>query len=126
MDFLKTLKLYWKIKFDNAYTFIFSPRLGTPASKMDDHITLMRKPKRLSKLNKLVKKFSRRSNNKFIGKIAQVLAIGNSKTNKNILSGYSFNWKLVNFTGKAKPGDFVSVLITSSSHFSLNDKQIIS
>ena len=93
---------------------------------MEDHITLMRKPKRLSKLNKLVKKFSRRSNNKFIGKIVQVLAIGNSKTNKNILSGYSFNWKLVNFTGKAKPGDFVSVLITSSSQFSLNDKQIIS
>ena len=58
-QFKKTLKLYRKIKFDNAYTFIYSPRPNTPASKILDKINLKTKQKHLMKLNKLTKKYSK-------------------------------------------------------------------
>lgn len=123
-DFRKTIKLYKKIKFDNAYTFIYSKRPNTQASKINDKINFKTKSKRLSKLNKLVKKYAKLNNNKYIGKVIQVLVDGASKTNKNVLTGYSFNWKVVNFIGKAIPGQIVNVKIISSSQFSLNGQQI--
>ena len=124
LDFCKTLWLYKKIKFDNAYTFIYSKRPNTPASKINDKISYKTKLKRLHKLNKLVKKYAKLNNNKYIGKIMQVLVDGVSKTNKKVLTGYSFNWKVVNFSGNATPGQIVNVKITSSSQFSLNGQQI--
>lgn len=123
-DFRKTLRLYRKIKFDNAYTFIYSRRLGTPASKIADKISDETKQKRLVKLNKLVKKYSKWNNNKYIGKTLTVLVDGLSKNNPKNLCGYAHNWKLVNFVGNAKPGQFVQVKIISSSAFSLNGMQI--
>lgn len=123
-DFKQTLKLYKKVKFDNAYTFIYSPRIGTPAASIPDKIDLKTKQKRLTKLNVLVRKYSKWNNNKYIGKTLEVLVDGKSKTDPNTLTGYSHNWKVVNFTGNANPGDFVKVKITGSSLFSLNGKQI--
>lgn len=123
-DFKQTLKLYKKVKFDNAYTFIYSPRVGTPAAKEIDKISMNTKQKRLDKLNKLVRKYSKWNNNKYIGKTLEVLVDGHSKTNKDALTGYSHNWKVVNFIGDAKPGQFVKVKITSSSLFSLNGKMV--
>jgi len=123
-EFEETLALYNRVKFDNAYTFIYSPRIGTPAAKMADAIEFETKQKRLDKLNELVRKYSKENNNKFIGKVVEVLVDGPSKNNKNNLCGYSRGWKLVNFTGTAKTGEIVKVEITSSSMFSLNGKQI--
>jgi tRNA-2-methylthio-N6-dimethylallyladenosine synthase len=57
---------------------------------------------------------------KYVDKTVEVLVEGYSKTDKNILFGYSRNWKVVNFSGTAKPGDIVHVKITSASRFSLN------
>lgn len=123
-DFAKTIKLYKKIKFDNAYTFIYSPRIGTPAASEPDNITFEIKQKRLDKLNMLVRKYSKWNNNKYIGRIVDVLVDGKSKTNPDNLTGYAHNWKLVNFTGKAQPGEFVKVKITGSSLFSLNGEKV--
>lgn len=123
-DFKQTIKLYKKVKFDNAYTFIYSPRIGTPGASIVDKIDLKTKQKRLTKLNELVRKYSKWNNNKYIGKIVDVLVDGKSKTDPSMLTGYSHNWKVVNFKGEAKPGDFVKVKVTSSSLFSLNGKQV--
>ena len=123
-DFKKTLKLYKKVKFDNAYTFIYSKRPNTPASKISDKISYKVKQKRLFKLNKLVKKYAKLNNEKYVGQVVQVLVDGFSKTNKKVLTGYSFNWKVVNFLGTASPGQIVNVKITNSSQFSLNGKQV--
>lgn len=119
-DFKQTIKLYKKVKFDNAYTFIYSPRVGTPAANINDKIDMKTKQKRLTKLNELVRKYSKWNNNKYIGKTLEVLVDGTSKNDPNTLTGYSHNWKVVNFKGNAKPGQFVKVKITSSSLFSLN------
>ena len=123
-QFQKTIDLYNYVKYDNAYTFIYSPREGTPAAKMNDCITLETKKQRLEKLNDLVKKYAKENNEKYIGKVLEVLVEGPSKTNSNILTGYSPQQKVVNFIGKSKPGDIVNVKIISASRFSLNGEEV--
>ncbi len=123
-DFQATLDLYNEIKFDNAYTFIFSPREGTPAAKMDDCNNLEVKKQRLQTLNELVKKYATENNKKYVDQIIDVLVEGKSKSNQAKLTGYSPQWKVVNFKGNAKPGEIIKVKISSASRFSLNGEQI--
>ena len=119
-DFNKTLDLYNKIKYDNAYTFIYSPREGTPASTIKDKIPMETKRRRLHELNELVKKYASENNNKYVGRTIDVLVEGPSKSNKNKLTGYSPEWKVVNFSGNANVGEIVKVKIKTASRFSLN------
>lgn len=119
-DFEKTLQLYNLVKYDNAYTFIYSKRENTPAAIIDDIIPVKTKKERLTKLNDLVKKYAAENSDKYVNQILEVLVEGPSKSNKEKLTGYSRQWKVVNFTGTAKPGEFVNVRITSASRFSLN------
>ena len=122
--FRHTIDLYNRIKYDNAYTFIYSKREGTPAAKIIDHITLTEKKKRLYELDELVRKYAKEANEKFVGKVLDVLVDGVSKNNAKRLTGYSPQWKVVNFTGNAKIGDIVKVKINEASRFSLSGKQV--
>lgn len=122
--FRHTIDLYNRIKYDNAYTFIYSKREGTPAAKIIDHITLTEKKKRLYELDELVRKYAKEANEKFVGKVLDVLVDGVSKNNAKRLTGYSPQWKVVNFTGDAKMGDIVKVKINEASRFSLSGKQV--
>ena len=122
--FRHTIDLYNRIKYDNAYTFIYSKREGTPAAKIIDHITLTEKKKRLYELDELVRKYAKEANEKFVGKVLDVLVDGVSKNNAKRLTGYSPQWKVVNFTGDAKIGDIVKVKINEASRFSLSGKQV--
>jgi tRNA-2-methylthio-N6-dimethylallyladenosine synthase len=83
-QFNETLKLYKLIKFDNAYTFIYSKREGTPAANIIDKTPLVIKQKRLAILNELVIKYAKINNNKFLNKTVEVLVEGKSKTNDKI------------------------------------------
>ena len=123
--FENTLKLYKTIQFDNAYTFIFSPREGTPAAKLENKLSEKEKNERLQKLNELVKKYSKLNNEKYLNKVVEVLVDGKSKTDKTILTGYSPQLKVVNFIGNAKVGAIVKVKINKVNRFSLIGKQII-
>lgn len=122
--FRHTIDLYNRIKYDNAYTFIYSKREGTPAAKIIDHITLTEKKKRLYELDELVRKYAKEANEKFVGKVLDVLVDGVSKNNAKRLTGYSPQWKVVNFIGDAKIGDIVKVKINEASRFSLSGKQV--
>lgn len=122
--FRHTIDLYNRIKYDNAYTFIYSKREGTPAAKIIDHVTLTEKKKRLYELDELVRKYAKEANEKFVGKVLDVLVDGVSKNNTKRLTGYSPQWKVVNFTGDAKIGDIVKVKINEASRFSLSGKQV--
>ncbi len=119
-QFLDTLELYNKVKFDNAYCFVYSPRQGTPAAVIPDSIDIETKKERLEQLNELVRKYAKENNEKLVGETLLVLVEGPSKTNDNVLTGYSEQWKVVNFEGNAKVGDIVKVKIDSASRFSLN------
>lgn len=123
-QFDRTMDLYSKVQFDNAFTFIYSKRDGTVAAQLPDSISLNEKKERLNELNELVKKCAKESNLKFVGSTLQVLVEGPSKKDETILSGYSPQWKVVNFKGEAKAGDIVNVKITSASRFTLNGEMI--
>lgn len=119
-QFNKTLDLYNRCKYDLAYTFVFSPREGTPAAKMEDNIDLQTKKERLYKLNDLVDKYSRESNQRQVGKTLKVLVDGPSVKNENILAGYSEENKLVHFEGgNDLIGKIVEVKIEEARNFNL-------
>jgi tRNA-2-methylthio-N6-dimethylallyladenosine synthase len=75
-------------------------------------------------LNELVRLYAKKNNEKWINKEVLVLVEGPSKTNSQILTGYSPEWKVVNFKGVAKIGEIVKVKINSASRFSLNGELV--
>ena len=119
-DFQKTLDIVNKVKYDLAYTFIFSPREGTPAAKMEDNTSMEEKKERLAKLNELINKYALLSNEKMMGKVYNVLILGESdKDNKYM--GYTDNMKLVNVAcDKEYVGKIVPVKITEVKTWSLD------
>ncbi|RGC45954.1 tRNA (N6-isopentenyl adenosine(37)-C2)-methylthiotransferase MiaB [Absiella sp. AM29-15] len=124
-QFQHTLDLVDECKFDNAFTFIYSPREGTPAARMEDNIPLEEKQERLQQLNERWNKYALEKNLAYIGKTVKVLVDGPSKKNKDIYSGYTDTNKLVNFVRKdAEPGDIVEVKITDAKTFSLDGEQL--
>ena len=123
--FLDTLKVVDHCKYDNAFTFIYSKREGTPAAKMEDIIDRKTKEERLQILNKKVAGYANESNQKFMNKIVEVLVDGPSKRNSEVYSGYTKENKLVNFTGEnIKIGELVNVKISEVKSFSLNGIKI--
>ena len=118
-DFEETLKVYNELKYDLAYTFIYSKREGTPASTMEDSISLEEKEERLQKLNEVVNNYAKEANLKYLNKVVPVLIEGPSDKN-NKLMGYTDTMKLVNI--EADPsyiGKIVDVLITDVKTWSM-------
>ena len=122
-DFNETLDVVNKCKFDSAFTFIFSPRIGTPAARMQDNISLEEKEQRLYKLNELINKYSKEANDKYLNKIVPVLIEGISEKDENMLVGYTDTMKLVNVEGsKEYIGKIVNVEILEVKTWSMNGK----
>ena len=120
-DFEETLDVVKTCKYDSAFTFIFSPREGTPAAKMKDDISLEEKEKRLYQLNDLVNKFAKEANIKYLDKVVPVLLEGVSNKDDNMLMGYTDTMKLVNVKApKDKIGEIVNVKITDVKTWSLD------
>ena len=122
-QFLDTLKMVEYCQYDNAFTFIYSPRAGTPAAKMEDNIELKVKEERLQRLNEVVNRYSLAQNQKYVGQKVKVLVEGYSKKGNEMLMGYTETQKLVNFSGNPKYiGEIVEVEITDAKTWSLNGK----
>ena len=118
-DFEATLNIYNELKYDLAYTFIYSKREGTPASNMEDKIPLEVKEERLQRLNEVVNKYALENNQKYLNKIVPVLIEGPSDKNDKLM-GYTDTMKLVNVAGdKSYIGQIVPVLITDVKTWSL-------
>ncbi|MDD7280528.1 MAG: tRNA (N6-isopentenyl adenosine(37)-C2)-methylthiotransferase MiaB [Erysipelotrichaceae bacterium] len=124
-QFQHTLDVVNYCRFDNAFTFIYSPRPGTPAAKMEDSIDMETKKKRLALLNKTWNEHALERNKAYVGRTVTVLVDGFSKKNDLVYSGYTETNKLVNFTGNnIKTGDFVQVYIDGAKTFSLDGHAI--
>lgn len=120
-QFEHTLDVVRYCKYDNAFTFIFSARPGTPASRMHDSIDMETKRKRLARLNKTWNDLALEKNKAYIGRTVTVLVDGPSKKDENVYSGYTDTQKLVNFKGEnLQAGDFVEVKILDAKTFSLD------
>ncbi|HYK74916.1 MAG TPA: tRNA (N6-isopentenyl adenosine(37)-C2)-methylthiotransferase MiaB [Pseudoneobacillus sp.] len=120
-QFEETMSLFREVGFEGAYTFIYSPREGTPAAKMEDNVPMEVKKERLQRLNNLVNETAAESMKKYKGQIVEVLVEGESKYNSDVLAGYTNKSKLVNFIGpKTAIGKIVKVKITDAKTWSLN------
>lgn len=125
-DFNETLEVVNLCKFDSAFTFIFSPRVGTPAAKMEDNVSLDEKNDRLQRLNTLINKFSKEANDKYLEKIVPVLIEGYSEKDDKKLMGYTDTMKLVNVIGdNSNIGKIVNVKIKEIKTWSM-DGEIVS
>ena len=123
-DFLETLEVVNLVKYDLAYTFIFSPREGTPASKMKDETSVEVKKERLNRLNELINKYALESNKKMLDKTVDVLITGES-LKKGKYMGYSDNMKLVNVKGdESCIGKIVPVKIMDAKTWSLDGEVV--
>ncbi|MFA5536652.1 MAG: tRNA (N6-isopentenyl adenosine(37)-C2)-methylthiotransferase MiaB [Bacillota bacterium] len=124
-DFEETLDLVTRAKFDSCFTFLYSPRQGTPAAKweqVDEEI----KKIRFNQLLKIQNEISLAKNNSMLGKTEQVLVEGISKTNDKRLSGRTEGNKVVNFDGDEKLiGQIVPVEITEALTWSLSGRLVV-
>ncbi|WP_018660208.1 tRNA (N6-isopentenyl adenosine(37)-C2)-methylthiotransferase MiaB [Heyndrickxia acidiproducens] len=124
-QFEETLSLYKEVGFETAYTFIYSPREGTPAAKMKDNIPMEVKKERLQRLNEVVNAYSKAAMEKYEGQTVEVLVEGESKHNPEVLAGYTRKNKLVNFKGpKSAIGKLVKVKITEAKTWSLDGEMV--
>lgn len=120
-EFQQTLDLVDYCRFDMAYSFMYSPREGTPAARMDHQISTEVKNARLQELNEHLNRWAKKNNQKYLHQIVKVLCEGRSKKNSQMYSGYSEENKLVNFSGPEGLEDqIVEVEITDVKSFSLD------
>ena len=124
-DFLETLSLAEECKYDNAFTFIFSKREGTPACLLKDEVSEEEKEERLQRLNKVVNKYFLENNKKLLERVVPVLVEGNSEK-KDMYYGYTDTNKLINFTAKreVEVGEIVSVKVTQAKTWSLDGELV--
>ena len=124
-EFRDTIALVDYCKFDGAFSFMYSPREGTPAARMDGQIDAAVKKERLHELNEHINHWAKENNQKYLHKTVKVLCEGRSKKNAAVYSGYSEENKLVNFTGQeGVENQIVEVEITEVRSFSLNGKAL--
>ncbi len=124
-DFNETLDLVKKAEFEGAYTFIYSPREGTPAATYENKLTEEEKKQRLLTLNEAINAGYAEGNKRFEGKVVKVLVDGVSDKNENILTGYTEHEKVVNFAGsKDLIGTIVDVKIEKAFSWHLRGKLV--
>ena len=120
-----TLKLVEEVKYDGAYTFIYSPREGTPAAKMKDNVPFDEKQQRLERLNEVVREKALKQNQRFLNQVVDVLVDGVSKKDETMMTGYTAHQKLINFKGRKEDvGQIVKVKVTEAKTWALKGEQI--
>ncbi len=119
-EFQETLSALEEIRFTNIFSFRYSPRPQTTASKLEDSVPFEDKKKRLIQVQTLQKKIQLEFNSSLIGKTMKVLCLGRSKKDPQVLSGRNEGYQVVNFTSQDDViGRFVEVHITSCGPYSL-------
>ncbi|CAB1274205.1 tRNA (N6-isopentenyl adenosine(37)-C2)-methylthiotransferase MiaB [Candidatus Nitrosacidococcus tergens] len=122
-DFQATLDLVKKIGFDHSFSFIYSPRPGTPAASLPDSTPIEVKKERLSRLQELLLSSEQVISQNMIGTIQRVLVEKPSKKDFTILSGRTENNRVVNFpANKELIGNFMNIQITEALSNSLRGR----
>ena len=125
-DFEKTMKLIDDVGFDSSFSFIYSPRPGTPAVEMEDSTPADIKSARLLRLQKRIDEQAQVISQAMVGSIQRVLVEGASKKDALELAGRTDNNRIVNFAGNLRLIDtFVDVRITSALSHSLRGEIVI-
>lgn len=124
-DFVKTLELVDEIGFDSSFSFIFSPRPGTPAADLPDDVPGEVKKARLALLQQRLTTHAQRISRQMVGTVQRILVEGPSRKDPARLAGRTGNNRVVNFSGDpALAGDFVTVRITEALPNSLRGELV--
>ena len=123
---MDTLSLVREVEYDSAFTFIYSPRVGTPAAKYDNQIPENVKHERFDRLVEEVNRCSAKKNSEYLGRIVDVMVDGPSKNDAVEWSGRTDTFKLVNFTSEEPltEGQMVSVRIPETKTFCLDGEKV--
>jgi tRNA-2-methylthio-N6-dimethylallyladenosine synthase len=122
-DFEQTLSLVEDVRFDSAFTFIFSPRSGTEAATLADPVPEEVKHARLERLVDVVQQMAAERNAERVGRVEEVLVEGPSRTDPSLHRGRTRRNTTVNFTGAGVPGRLVDVLIEQSTSTTLRGRE---
>jgi tRNA-2-methylthio-N6-dimethylallyladenosine synthase len=115
-DFEETLSLVETVGYDGAFTFIFSPRRGTPAAAITEGVVSHAdKVARMERLVEVVQRGARERAQRFVGRTVEVLVEGPSRTDPERLRGRTRHNKVVNFSGLAAPGELTLVEVQSAT-----------
>jgi tRNA-2-methylthio-N6-dimethylallyladenosine synthase len=118
-DFLETLEVVEEVRYDGAFTFVFSPRRGTEAATMPDQVPDEVKRERIERLIDVVQRIARERNEERVGGVEEVLVEGPSRTDPGVLRGRTRRNTTVNFSGTATAGELVSVRIEGATSTTL-------
>jgi tRNA-2-methylthio-N6-dimethylallyladenosine synthase len=123
-DFRETMEVVEEVRFDSAFTFVYSPRAGTDAAAMTEQIPDEVKRDRIERLVELVQRIAGERNAERVGRVEQVLVEGPSRTDPAYLRGRTRRNTTVNFLGDAAPGDLVDVRIDRATSTTLGGSQL--
>ncbi|MDQ3895174.1 MAG: tRNA (N6-isopentenyl adenosine(37)-C2)-methylthiotransferase MiaB [Actinomycetota bacterium] len=124
-DFEQTLEVVEEVRFDGAFTFIYSPRRGTEAAEMPDQVPEGLKHARLERLVEVAQRVAADRNAQRVGRVEEVLVEGPSRTDPALVRGRTRRNTTVNFGARAQPGDLVDVRITGATSTTLRGEELV-
>ena len=122
VDFERTLEVAAEVRFDNAYTFVYSPRPGTEAAELVEHfVPAKTSAERMERLRRVIERTSLKGNESRIGHEEEVVVEGPSKRDSEMLTGRTRHNRLVHFPAqqKIRPGSYAQVRVTEARTFNL-------
>jgi len=124
-EFQETLKILEEVCYANIFSFRYSPRPLTTASRMKDDVPFEVKKRRLIEVQELQKKIQLKKNKSLIGQVTKVLCLGKSKKDPQVFSGRNEGFQVVNFKSrKDLTCKFADVLITGCGPHSLQGEAV--
>jgi tRNA-2-methylthio-N6-dimethylallyladenosine synthase len=123
-DFEATLGVVERVRYDSAYVFMYSPRAGTAAAALADDVPRPEKVRRLQTVGARQRAIALEINEKMVGSEKLALVEGPSRKNAGEYAGRLSENKIVNFAGRARPGEFVRLEITEASSWTLRGEPV--
>jgi tRNA-2-methylthio-N6-dimethylallyladenosine synthase len=123
-DFQETLEVVEEVRYDGAFTFVYSPRQGTEAETMPGQVSEEIKRERIERLVEVVQRVAQERNHERIGRVEEVLVEGPSRTDTTMLRGRTRRNITVNFVGSSTPGELVDVRIEGATSTTLRGTEL--
>jgi tRNA-2-methylthio-N6-dimethylallyladenosine synthase len=123
-DFRETLEVVEEVRYDSAFTFVYSPRHGTEAAALPGQVPDDVKRDRIERLVEVVQRIAAERNAQRVGRVEEVLVEGRSRTDERLLRGRTRRNTTVNFEGDAQPGELVDVAVGGATSTTLRGTQL--
>ena len=124
-DFEETMEVVERVRYDSAFTFVFSPRRGTLAAELEDHLPHPVKRQRMDRLVEAVQRHAAERAQRFVSRTVEVLVEGPSRTDPSKLRGRTRHNKTINFAGMAAAGELTEVEVTSATSTTLTGEECL-